>query len=46
MLPGYGFTTFLLSADPDPTFPDPDLAPHESDVNLRLVFQRSYRAPF
>jgi hypothetical protein len=40
------YTIPILNADPDQTFPDPDLALLESDVKLRLMFYRSSRAPF
>jgi hypothetical protein len=38
-----------FNADPDPTFhfaADPDLAPYQSDANLRLMVYRTSAAPF
>jgi hypothetical protein len=41
---------FAFNADPDPAAfhlnPDPDPASHQSDVNLRPLVYRPFRAPF
>jgi hypothetical protein len=42
---------FQINVDPDLVFqfnavPDSDLAPHQSDANLRPLVYRPYRAPF